>query len=57
MYSPVIYQILFIELKLSLAVHIVAACERRYTKEPLYEHRCVSGSEVVVHHVDRSRCQ
>ena len=57
MYSPVIYQVLFIVLKLFLAVHVIAACETRYTKEPLYEHRCVSGSEVVVHHVDRSRCQ
>ena len=44
-------------LTLSLSVIFVATCETRYTKEPLYEHRCMSGSEVPVSNVDRLRCQ
>ena len=44
-------------LALSLSVVFVATCETRYTWGPLYEHRCMPGSEVSVSLVDRSRCQ
>ena len=54
MCSLEIYQILFPLLKVSLTVHFVAACETKYTKQLLCEQRCLSGSEVVRHRVDRS---
>ena len=42
---------------ISLMMQFVAGCETRYTKKPLYEHRCVSTSEVAVSKTDRHKCQ
>ena len=44
-------------LTLSLSVISVATCDTRYTREPLYGHRCMAGSEAAVSQVDRPRCQ
>ena len=56
MCSNVVYPIMCTMLTFLLA-HFVASCDKRYTKALLYEHRCVSGSEVIVSPVDRPQCQ
>ena len=57
MHSVMVYQISCTVLTLPIVVLCVAACETRYTKEPLYEYRCVSGSEMVISQTDRPKCQ
>ena len=57
MNSFIVSQLSCAVLALPLLGLVVAACETRYTKEPLHEYRCVSDSEVVVSKTDNQKCQ
>ena len=55
--SFVFYMVVYLGLNFPSLTLFAAACETRYTKHPLYGHRCISSSDVVVHQADRRECQ
>ena len=56
MYSLIVSQLSCTVLALPSLSLVIAACETRYTKEPLYEYRCVSDSEVLASKTDSQKC-
>ena len=55
--SYVVYKLPYLVLSLPLLTLLAPACEMRHTKDPLYGHRCISSSDVVVRQEDHRGCQ